>query len=127
MAGEGHRAGFTLRAEDMPPPAPSVGPPPPAAAAEAAAPGAPAPASPASSQAGPAPGLEEIRLAVRDELSAQLGPLSRRLAESGSEPPSFREVIGGLGWLAGIFGFAFYWSARHPRAKPPAPRFASRV
>ena len=52
-----------------------------------------------------------VREEVRAELAAQLGPLNRKLAETRTDPGP-REIVGGLGWLAGLAGLAFWWAAR---------------
>ncbi|MDR1043540.1 MAG: cobalamin biosynthesis protein CbiL [Candidatus Adiutrix sp.] len=108
-AGEGHRAEFRLRAEDLPPPEAAVPAGPEADSAEASA--LPAP-----------PGLSadletRLRNIVREELRAQLGPINRALAESeNAGEPGLREIVGGLGWLAGLAGLAFWLAGRRKRA-----------
>lgn len=55
---------------------------------------------------------EDIRAIVREEMQNQLGPLHRALAEAKSErEPGVRDIVGGLGWIAGIAALA-YWVAR---------------
>jgi nickel transport protein len=120
-AGEGHRAEFNLRAEDLPalPAAPSAAVPGPSPEAAPARPAEPIFAAGLASAAGQPAFLEEVRAAVRDELRSQLGPISRSLAQSreaGEGPPSFREIVGGLGWVAAIFG-AFFWASGRRRPK----------
>jgi nickel transport protein len=121
-AGEGHRAEFTLRAEDLP--ALENG-----AAASSAGAGSAPPASSAAAQAtdsnsapasnaqeGASTGvtsasLDSLRSMIREELRSQLSPINRALAQAqnaGAGPPGLREIVGGLGWVIGIFGaFAF--------------------
>jgi|GEM_PF-271341 hypothetical protein len=103
-AGEGHRAEFKLRAADL---SNSI----PTAASEAVAPEASGPPS-----AGPEKTSEveeNLRRIVREELQTQLGPLRKALAESQrGQEPGLREIVGGLGWVAGLFGLAFWWTGR---------------
>ncbi len=111
-AGQGHRAEFRLRAEDWP--AKTA----PAAAEEATPPaaGPPAATTAALPAAAPAGSEEALRHIVREELEAQFGPCRQVLAESrGGGEPGVREIVGGLGWLAGLFGLAAWFSARKRR------------
>ncbi|MDR1870395.1 MAG: hypothetical protein LBS60_00465 [Deltaproteobacteria bacterium] len=114
-AGEGHRAEFTLRASELSPlsaaPAPSAAPASPTAspASEPASASASEPSEPLNAS------LDNVRSIVREELKTQLSPIIRTLAESragGEGPPTFREIFGGLGWVAGVFGVAFFFSGR---------------
>ena len=101
----GHRGEFALPADDLP------------------ADDLPAGDLPADvpAETGPAPDRADslaalrrlVREEVRAELAAQLGPLNRKLAagEARTEPGP-REIAGGLGWLAGLAGLAFWWTAR---------------
>ncbi len=112
-AGQGHRGEFRLRAEDW------------------AGAGGPAPASTPSAQGVSAPeaaavgaalqseslGLDQdaLRLIVREELETQIGPLRRALAEAAEPEPGLKEIVGGLGWLAGLAGLGLWLSARRRR------------
>jgi nickel transport protein len=118
LAGEGHRGEFTLPAADRPaaaaPPAPA------ALGAPAGGPSGPAgtPPSDAAATAGASPAVspDSLRAIVREELKAQIGPLSRALAEARDDrTPGLREIVGGLGWLVGIAGLAL-WLKRRPAA-----------
>ncbi|MDR1312910.1 MAG: hypothetical protein LBQ12_04245 [Deltaproteobacteria bacterium] len=128
LAGEGHRGEFTLPAADRPgapsaaeggagpgradPAATGSGPSPDGAAAdgagasgEAASPGAPAGVS-----------EETLRAVVREELKAQISPVVRALAEArDGGTPGLREIVGGLGWVAGVCGLVL-WLKRRPGA-----------
>jgi nickel transport protein len=108
-AGEGHRADFNLRAADLPPLTEETPPAPVETGAES-------PKSlPQSTARAAAVSLDEVRTIVRDELRVQLSPFSRALAESqtaGAGPPSLREIVGGLGWILGVFGLVFFLSGR---------------
>jgi nickel transport protein len=144
LAGQGHKGQFTLRADELPPltgggpsappdpaetaPTPETAPTEPGASssAPATAAGADAPAAGPAGPAdtvgtdgpvGPAPDLEAIRAMIRQELGAQLGPINRRLTmEATDESPTLKSVIGGLGWVVGIFGLAFWWTGRKARS-----------
>jgi nickel transport protein len=57
---------------------------------------------------------DAARSIVREELKAQIGPLARALAEAREDKtPGLREIVGGLGWLAGISGLVL-WLKRRP-------------
>ena len=94
-AGQGHRAEFKLRAEDWPLPA------------------TPSPPDPSLAKTAPPDFEADLRRVVREELAAQLGPINRALAENqAASGPGAREIIGGLGWLAALFGLAAWLAAR---------------
>ncbi|MDR1049542.1 MAG: hypothetical protein LBP95_00370 [Deltaproteobacteria bacterium] len=117
-AGEGHRADFLLRAVDMPGPDPTAAPGAPEPPGLAASPASPSEAAGSVSvPAGPGPDLEAIRQVVRDEVGRQIGPVTRALAELDDPGPRLKDVVGGLGWLAGVFGFGFWYSGRGRRQK----------
>lgn len=104
-AGEGHRAEFKLRAEDLPGDAP--------AASEPAAPEAARPPSSAAGKVNAATTEDSLRQIIREELQSQLSPIRKTLAEGRhQQEPGPREIIGGLGWVAGLFGLAFWWTGR---------------
>lgn len=104
-AGEGHRAEFKLRAEDLPGAAPAAG--------ESFSRPEAAPA-PKVTEAADSGNLEEsLRRMVREELQSQLSPIHKALAEGQrGQSPGLREIVGGLGWVAGLFGLAFWWTGR---------------
>lgn len=109
-AGEGHKGDFLLPAAQVQEAT--------AAAATAAKPaetpqipaqpeppagGRPAPLS----TGGTALSEEALRTIVREEVGAQLAPLRKELArQSGGDAPGWREIIGGLGWIAGLAALA---------------------
>jgi nickel transport protein len=90
-AGQGHRAEFRL------------GP----GGQDGASPAASAPAA-ALAPPVAAADAEAVRRLVREELQAQLTPLRQALAEALNPSPGPREIIGGLGWLAGLAALAFW-------------------
>jgi nickel transport protein len=117
-AGEGHRAEFTLRAEDLPPLEPK-------SAAESTPTPTPEPTERplgvegALDAASLIPVTEEkLRALIQEELRAQLSPINRALAENRKpDTPGFREIFGGLGWLVGVFGLsAWLWGRRRAKS-----------
>ncbi|MDR1677512.1 MAG: hypothetical protein LBS44_03880 [Deltaproteobacteria bacterium] len=131
MAGEGHRADFLLRAVDLPPLTLSE----PAAtdAASDANDAAKVSVNPAETsertddniesvaksegQKLESINLEALRSVIRQELGSQLGPITRALTEADDKSPTLKDIIGGLGWVVGLFGLAFWYSGRKLRQK----------
>ncbi|SDD80101.1 cobalt ABC transporter permease [Rhodospira trueperi] len=104
--GAGHVATFTLDASDVPAVAGAAAPdsgtgPEPAASAAAATPEAAAPA------AMPADLTDQIAEAVRNEVR----PLRREIAAY-KEKHDLQTVLGGIGYIIGLFGLAFFLMAR---------------
>jgi nickel transport protein len=119
-AGEGHRGEFNLRAQDLSDFTPL--PPTPEPAGDVSAPTTITgqTAEIASIPAGSEADLDAIRQIVRQELASQLSPIIRTLSsQAHDETPSLKEIIGGLGWLLGIFGIAFWWSGKNRRQQNP--------
>ncbi|MDR2442855.1 MAG: hypothetical protein LBE31_04955 [Deltaproteobacteria bacterium] len=122
-AGQGHRAEFTLRSEDLPPLTLLGAPLDPEPVGQAKSPAtagiASVPAEPTATdltESGLSPLV--IRKIVREEISAQIGPLMKMLTLSeGDKTPGVREIVGGLGWFVGIFGFSFWLSTRSNRKR----------
>jgi nickel transport protein len=115
QAGEGHQAEFNLRAANLPDIVSSAPPTSPETSSDAAAATTitDGTAVNPSLSAGSQPDIEAIREAVRQELASQLGPIIRELsAQAADQTPKFKEIFGGIGWLAGIFGLAFWWSGK---------------
>jgi len=65
-------------------------------------------------------GAEEIERAVERALDKKLQPFLKRMAESKEQRPSFREILGGIGYILGLVGIATYFHAR--RKKPDSMR-----
>lgn len=118
-AGEGHQAAYSLKQDQSALP--------PGSSPAASAPGAfPAEASPGASAsgadaAGPSPttstpGLSpaEVERIVDRTLAARLSPLTAQLAELSErqDRATLKDVFGGLGWIAGLFGVAAYFKRR---------------
>jgi nickel transport protein len=140
-AGQGHRAEFTLRAEDLPaddeagdegsgeaaPSGTAGGADPSTSTGTSGASGdtssnsttgtagQPSDASSAAGGAVQAAGAAtggsgaltaaSIRNIVREEVRNQVGPIARTIAEQANDrTPGLREIVGGLGWIIGLFG-----------------------
>lgn len=57
-----------------------------------------------------------IRGIVREELQKQLSPMRQYLAEKLEDTtPGIREVVGGIGWLAGLGALGFWYSQRRKK------------
>ncbi|MDR0621361.1 MAG: hypothetical protein LBJ61_05745, partial [Deltaproteobacteria bacterium] len=94
-AGEGHRAEFKLREADLPPLDPAASPTDPEPEGEVTASASPTgTAGVASIPAGSTADLQAIRSVVRAELGAQLGPITKALAEADDKSPTPRDIIG---------------------------------
>jgi nickel transport protein len=58
---------------------------------------------------------EALRSIIREELKVQISPVTRSLAEAREgNTPGLREIVGGLGWVAGAGGLVL-WLKRRPR------------
>lgn len=109
-AGEGHQAAYSLKQDQAAPPAESS---PAGSSPTVAAPGAVATgASPSASE----PGLSaaEMERIVDRTLAGRLSPLAAQLAELSErqDRASLKDIFGGLGWIAGLFGVAAYFKRR---------------
>lgn len=59
---------------------------------------------------------ELIRSIVRDELQKQLSPMRQYLAEKlENTTPGVREIVGGIGWLAGLGALGFWVSQKRKK------------
>lgn len=130
-AGQGHRAEFLLPEKDVAEAASRAAPASGHNSGFAAAPAAPEPDAAASrpDDAGSAalvpaadpntgaplsPALEAaVRAAVREEVERAVTSLRRQLTESAQGGgPGLRDIVGGLGWIAGLAGLAALYAAR---------------
>ena len=55
---------------------------------------------------------QDIRLIIREELGAELGPIRRQLAELKQDKISFTDIMGGFGYFLGLAGLASYMRFR---------------
>jgi nickel transport protein len=54
------------------------------------------------------PGLAEIETVVEKALDKKLKPVLKMLAESAENRPTIRDIIGGIGYIIGLVGMAAY-------------------
>jgi nickel transport protein len=54
------------------------------------------------------PGLAEIEAVVEKALDKKLKPVLKMLAESAENGPTIRDIIGGIGYIIGLVGMAAY-------------------
>jgi len=109
LAGEGHQAEWTIPAEELAatgqPPASEAGPIP-AAEPEVVVQHPQADQPPAASQS---PRTEaQIEAMIRRELA----PVKQMLAELSQSGPGMTEIVGGIGYIVGIFGILAYVKSR---------------
>ena len=102
-AGEGHRNEWTVPAADFA----SVAP----AASQPAAGPDPAAQSEPRAQPTAAAALTEAELeaVVNRALDKKLAPVMRALAQNADQGPKLSDIVGGIGWLVGLFGVAAYF------------------
>ena len=115
-AGQGHRAEYTMPEAEVAAAVAAV--PAKATATESAENGGAA--QPAAPSAAPSPSLNEDRLRelIREELQIQLTPLRQTLAQATApKQPGLREIIGGLGWIAGLAALAHFAMSRRKNGK----------
>lgn len=106
-AGMGHRADWPLSREDL-----TGGAPAPAAATALAV----AASEARPPQASAAPDLAAaLEAALERALERKLAPVSRALAELAEPRVRVADVVGGLGWIAGLVGAAAYFKHRPRR------------
>lgn len=62
------------------------------------------------------PDMEAWRAVLREELALQLAPLHRALAAQQEQSgPGLRDIIGGLGWIAGLAGLGVFYAGRRKK------------
>lgn len=100
MAGEGHRNEWLLTAEDY---LPAADPPKTTVQTNVTAPPATRSTDPPPiGQYGCQP--QDLQAMVEKVVAAQLGPVKKMIAESHNAGPSLQDILGGIGYLFGIFG-----------------------
>ena len=60
-------------------------------------------------------GPEDVRIAVEKALDKKLEPVFKILAESREHGPSVTDILGGIGYILGLFGVAGYFYGRRQR------------
>lgn len=103
--GDGHHSEFVVRREELPSDAQAHAPPAMSAAAAAALP--PTFAAPAAR-----PPSSDIDTVVEQTVSRQLAPLREQL-DAFEERVLWRDVLGGIGYIIGLFGLAAWLISRH--------------
>ncbi len=121
-AGEGHQSEWILPAAELNPQASRVlaekaTAPPAAAEAETAS---PAPAAASTFDASPriAISAQELEAIINRALDARLQPLQAMLAAEQAKGPGLTEIIGGIGWIIGIFALIFVLKNRKKTNEP---------
>ena len=103
MAGEGHRGEWVITADEYlgaaPDTASTEAAPEPQAAQSAAAPASTTAATAAVDEAA-------LKRIVDDALAKRLAPINRHLASLADPAPGIRDIVGGIGWILGLFGIA---------------------
>jgi nickel transport protein len=103
---DGHRAEFVVEAAELSEDLPEGG----ARRAEQPKATAPEPATPTA-------GTDEVRRLVEQAVGEQVRPLREQL-ESYEEKIRFRDVVGGIGYIIGLAGVAFYFLGVRRRTSP---------
>jgi nickel transport protein len=106
-AGMGHRGEWTIPLDEI---APGMSPQP--------APDTPVETEPQKTSdrqqvvRSPGPTLKEVQAAVETALDKKLKPLFKLVAESRQQGPSASDILGGIGYIAGLVGVGAYVSSR---------------
>lgn len=108
--GDGHRATFRIAATQLPPTLPG---PEGAAQVSADTPAAEAGPVPAAASALSEEALEAI---VARAVAAQLNPLREQM-DAREDRARLQDILGGLGWIMGLTGIAFFLLARKERRR----------
>jgi nickel transport protein len=101
-AAMGHRGEWLLKAENYLPGAKAA-----PAAATAAAPTPPAPVS-----KGSGPEAQALETAINQALERQLAPIKEMLTQLTVRRTSFTDIMGGIGYIVGLFGLWAYFAGR---------------
>ncbi len=95
--GDGHMATFTITAAELPESLPPAGP----------ASATPAPVSTPPAEIAP----NDLRAFIDQSIARQIRPLREQL-DAYQEKIWWHDVIGGIGYIVGVAGFAFGWANR---------------
>ena len=114
-AGEGHQGEWILPAAELNPqaslpPSPETAPTPHSTAEQML----PAPVSPATvdTSAQISISAQELEAIINRSLDSRLAPIKAMLAAEQAKGPGFIEIIGGIGWIFGIFALVLVWKNR---------------
>lgn len=117
--GAGHVAETRLEGNDLP----KIEATPVAAGVISSAKAATAPATPAGAPADRAAFSEEQRLLIAEAVRTEVRPLRREIAAY-REKNDLQTILGGIGYIVGLFGLWFFIAARKQRAADPAGKGA---
>jgi len=124
---DGHAAGFVVKAHELPDDLPTLAP-------STAVPAQTSPDAPDSERTGQPASSSETEKVVASTVAKQIRPMREQLDRL-EERIRFRDVIGGVGYIFGVTGVAFYFlamrkaqknkpsakSARSPDERSPQP------
>lgn len=105
-AGEGHQAEWTVKYEEYGSAGDAV------ESADAAAPAATEAAAPTESPASSAVSVAVDSAAIKAVVHSELAPIKRMLAEMHDSGPGVTEILGGIGYIFGLFGVVAYMKSR---------------
>lgn len=110
-AGMGHRGEWTIPVSEI---APQESNPEPAVSQkmDSGIPEAQAAISPVSLPVSPLVSLAQIRRVVEQSLDQRLNPVLKMFAEAQDKGPTFRDILGGIGYILGLMGLAAYMHFR---------------
>jgi nickel transport protein len=125
VAGEGHQGDILVRAAEFAALSAKAAPAQKPAEKSAAAPAKEAKAAkaetvaakPAAAQIDEAALARIVEQAVDKSLEAKLAPVKRLLAENVEKGPGPTEIVGGIGYIVGLFGVAAFVAARRKNGK----------
>ncbi len=106
-AGEGHQAQWQLSAAEL---HAGEGPMPPSPPAQESEQASAAGAAPATRPVGTS--AEELEAIINRALDAHTDSIRHLLAAERNRGPGLSEIIGGMGWIFGIFALLFAWKRR---------------
>ena len=104
-AGGGHKNHWLLKAAEYLPESVQAAP---------TQPSAPEPSQPVAAPKGAPPEIaqsttydeEKLRTVIREEMTAQLGPVQHMLAKNSERTVSLQDILGGIGYIIGLAGLA---------------------
>ena len=120
VAGTGHRGEWLVPLEEIAaadaPGATAAGTPPPPPV-QPAPENAPAPVVVATPPQLDEAMVKRIESAVEKAVERKLHPVTRMLAESMNKGPSFKDILGGIGYILGLVGIAAYVQSRKEKRR----------
>jgi len=117
-AGEGHRAEWIVEAKEFAAASTASASAPPTVKEVPAAPSEAGGASPSATSLAAVPSVSRAELeavveqAVERALESRLAPIRRMLTEEREKGPGLTEIVGGVGWIIGLFGMAAWARSR---------------